>query len=116
MIRKEYVPERGDIVWIDFSSTRGHEQASIRPALALSRRVYNQKTGLMIVCAMTSHVKGYPYEVLVHEKKIDGAILVDQIRSVAWKQRKARFIQKVSQSVIDEVEEKLTTLLFSEGV
>jgi mRNA interferase MazF len=113
MVDKNFIPHRGDIVWIDFSPTRGHEQSSVRPALVLSAKTYNQKTGLMIVCAITSHSKGYPYEVQVRGKKIEGVVLADQIRSVAWKEREASFVQVVSQSIINEVEEKLATLLFA---
>ena len=112
MVNKKYIPDRGDIVWMDFSPTRGHEQSLVRPALVLSPKAYNQKAGLMIVCAVTSQIKGYPYEVLVQGKKITGVILSDQIRSVAWKEREASFAQKVQQFVIGEVEEKLATLLF----
>ncbi len=112
MVNKNYIPDRGDIVWLDFSPTRGHEQSNVRPALVLSNHKYNHKTGLMIVCAVTSQNKGYPYEVHMQGKKMGGVVLSDQIRSVAWKEREASFVQKVQQSVIDEVEEKLATLLF----
>ncbi len=112
MVNKDYIPNRGDVVWIDFSPTRGHEQSNVRPALVLSEKVYNQKTGLMIACPITSQVKGYPYEVHIQGKKIEGVVLSDQIRSVAWKEREASFVQKVQQSVIDEIEEKIATLLF----
>jgi mRNA interferase MazF len=112
MVKKAYIPDRKDIVWIDLNPTRGHEQANVRPALVLSPKAYNQKTGLMLICAITSHQKQYPYEVVISSKKISGVVLSDQVRSVDWKERNAKYIQKVDQLVIEEVEEKLRTLIF----
>ena len=112
MVKKAYVPSRRDVVWVDFNPVRGHEQANVRPALVLSPKMYNQKTGLMIVCAITAQVKGYPYEVSVNEKEITGVILTDQIRTLDWKERKVKHIVTVSQSVINEVQENISTLIF----
>jgi mRNA interferase MazF len=108
---KKYVPERGDIVWLDFSPTRGHEQTSVRPALVLSHKPYNQKVGLSIVCAITSQPKNYPFEVVFEGKSVTGVVLSDQIRSVAWKERKARFVEKAPLHVLEEVLAKIQTLL-----
>jgi len=112
MVNKSYIPSRGDIVWLDFSPTRGHEQSNVRPALVLSPKVYNQKTGLMVVCGITSQVKGYPYEVSLKVKNVEGVVLADQIRTVAWKERETSLIQKAPQTILVEVEEKLSALLF----
>jgi len=111
MVKNRYLPDRGDVVWIDLNPTRGHEQSNVRPALVLSPKAYNQKTNLMIVCAITSHAKGYPFEVLLKEKKVEGVILADQVRNLDWKMRNTRFIQKASPKLVEEVTEKLNTLL-----
>ena len=75
-----YVPNEGDIVWIEFSPTVGREQAGHRPAVVLTKAEYNQRSGLMFCVPMTSRVKGYPFEVAVGP----GVALVDQSRSVDW--------------------------------
>ncbi len=110
MVKKVYIPNRKDIVWIDFNPVRGHEQAHKRPALVLSLKAYNQKTGLVIVCPITSQVKGYPYEVAIVEKEVTGVILTDQIRTLDWKERKISFIGTISQDTLFEVQENISTL------
>lgn len=109
---KKYIPEAGDIVWIDFSPTRGHEQSNIRPALVLSTQAYNEKTNLAVLCPVTSVAKDYPFEVELISKKVTGVVLADHIRSVDWRERGARYISKVSEATLLEVREKLTTLIF----
>jgi mRNA interferase MazF len=91
---------RGDIVWLDFTPTKGHEQAGRRPAIVLSPLEYNARAGLMLVCPITSKTKGYPFEIKV-EGKIRGAILVDQIRSVDWRERNAQLIESNPAAVIE---------------
>ena len=112
MVKKLYVPSRGDIVWIDLNPTRGHEQSNVRPALVLSEKAYNQKRNLVVVCPITSVVKGFNFEVPINELKVIGVVLSDHVRSLDWTTRNVRFIQKVSEDVYTEVEEKLATLLF----
>ena len=112
MVKKEYIPNRRDVVYVDFNPVRGHEQANIRPALVLSPKMYNQKTGLMVVCAITSQVKGYPYEVAIKEKAIEGVVLSDQIRTLDWKERRATHVITVSQKIMSEVQENISTLIF----
>jgi mRNA interferase MazF len=106
-----YVPDRGDIVWLQFNPQSGHEQAGERPALTLSPKAYNQKVGLAIFCPITNHVKGYPFEVKVGSSKISGVILADQVKSLDWKKRDAKFIVKAPLIVINEVIELLRTLI-----
>ncbi|QQR64627.1 endoribonuclease MazF [Candidatus Kaiserbacteria bacterium] len=112
MVKEKYVPDKGDVVWIDLSPTRGHEQANLRPVLVLSPIKYNERTNLMVACAITSRIKGYSYEVPLSEEKVDGVVLSDQMRNLDWKSRKVRFIQKVSTEVIEEVSENIKILLF----
>ena len=107
-----YIPQCGDVVWITFNPQAGHEQAGRRPALVLSPGAYNRKVGLAILCPITSQVKGYPFEVLIPDGlKIGGAILSDQVKSLDWRARQAELVCKVSPATIDEVFQKLNTLL-----
>jgi mRNA interferase MazF len=106
-----YIPERGDIVWLEFDPQSGHEQAGHRPALTLSPALYNKKTGLALFCPITSKVKGYPFEVLVAGKQIRGAVLADQIKSLDWRARKAKCIERVASSVLVETLAKIAPLL-----
>ena len=111
MVAADYVPNRGDMVWINLNPTKGHEQANFRPALILSPKAYNQKTSLCIACPLTSQIKSYPFEVVFEGKKVQGAILSDHVRSLDWKQRQVKFIEKASVKVVEEVSEKLATLV-----
>jgi len=88
MPRGRYVPERGDVVWLDFNPQAGHEQAGRRPALVLSPRSYNGKTGLMLCCPMTTRIKGYPFEVALAGTPAS-AVLSDQVKSLPWQTRRA---------------------------
>jgi mRNA interferase MazF len=107
-----YIPNRGDIVWITFNPHAGHEQAGRRPALVLSPAAYNGKVGLAILCPITSQIKGYPFEVLLPDGlKIGGAILSDQVKSLDWKARQAEFICNLPVAALDDVLQKLNTLL-----
>ncbi len=111
MVKNDYVPERGDIVWLDFDPQAGHEQKGKRPAVVLSPGLYNRKTGLAIFCPITGHEKGYPFEVKINSKKITGVILSDQVKSLDWKVRNAEYIFSVSKPVIEEVLQKVNLLL-----
>src|SRR6266853_3792744 len=79
-----YVPEAGDIVFIDFDHQVGHEQAKRRPALVLTDQRYNRASGLVVVCPVTSKRKPYPFALPVKVDKVEGAILVDQLKSLDW--------------------------------
>lgn len=106
-----YVPERGDVVWIQMSPQSGREQAGHRPAFVVSPRTYNGKVGLALMCPITSKEKGYPFEVAVAVKKIQGVILSDQVKSLDWRAREARFEEKVDRATIEEVLGKIEALI-----
>ena len=105
-----YVPDAGDIVWLQFDPQAGHEQSGHRPALVLSPAAYNGKTGLMLCCPMTSQVKGYPFEVAVSGNP-SGVALADQVKSLDWVVRKARRKAKASSAEMAEVRAKVFALL-----
>lgn len=108
---KNYVPHRGDIVWLDFAPQTGHEQTGRIPALVISHEKYNEKVGLAIFCPITSAEKGYPFEVKLSSEKINGVVLSDQIKSLDWRERNAKFIETCSETVLIEVLEKISVLI-----
>ena len=109
---RKFIPERGDIVWLSFNPHAGHEQAGRRPAITVSPKLYNEKPGLGIFCPITSNVKGYPFEVNVPSGfKIQGVILSDQVKSLDWKARNAEFICESNPEMVQELQNKLKTLI-----
>jgi len=107
----KYIPKRGDLVWIDFSPQKGHEQAGKRPAFVLSPTLYNSKTGLMIALPITSKEKGYPFEVKLDNLPINGVVLCDQIKSLDYKARNIKFIYHCSDDIIEEILAKVRVLI-----
>jgi mRNA interferase MazF len=108
----QYVPERGDLVWLTFSPQSGHEQAGRRPGIVLSPASYNRRAGLALFCPITSKSKGYPFEVAIPEGlKVSGVVLSDQLRSLDWQVRSAEFADKAPVALIEEVIGKASTLL-----
>jgi len=105
-----YIPDRGDIIWLEFDSQKGHEQKGRRPGIVLSKKEYNQKSNLAIICPITSKIKDYPFEVRINSI-IQGVILSDQIRSLDWKSRNAAFIEKTSEEILKEILENIDLLL-----
>jgi len=111
MVSKIYIPERGDIVWLDFNPQLGHEQRGRRPALTLSFKAYNEKIGLALFCPITSKVKRYPFEVELELKKIKGSVLSDQIKSLDWRERNIEFIEKIGEKKMEEVIERIEVII-----
>lgn len=112
MVRHSYIPERGDVVWLNFNPQSGHEQAGKRPALVLSPSQYNKKTSLMICCPITSKVKGYPFEVALPTGfKINGVVLTDQLKNLDWNARSAKLVAKVSSNLVAAVWTNIELLL-----
>jgi mRNA interferase MazF len=111
-VREGYVPERGDVIWLSFSPQAGREQAGRRPGIVLSPARYNGRVGLALTCPVTSHVKGYPFEVpLEGVRGLSGVILVDRIRSLDWRARQAERAGRASQQILAEVLARLQPLL-----
>lgn len=109
---KDYVPDRGDIVWLQFDPQAGHEQAGRRPALVVSPRSYNARVGLALFCPVTSRIKGYPFEVpLSASGKATGAVLSDQLKSLDWRARKAVRFDRASEEVLLEVTARILALV-----
>ena len=109
---KKYIPQKGDIILLDFNQQSGHEQAGYRPALVISPKIYNAKMGLSLVCPITSKQKGFGFETpLGPGGKIQGTVLSDQLKSVDWKVRKAKFVEKADPKITQEVVEKVLPII-----
>ncbi len=112
MVADSHIPQRGDLVWLNFNPQAGHEQAGHRPALVLSPREYNEKSSVALLCPITSTVKGYPFEVeLPPGGPIRGAVLADQVRSLDWRARRLMFAAAAPRQVVTETLGKLNALL-----
>ena len=106
------LPDRGDLVWVDFTPQSGREQAGHRPALVVSPRIYHQRSSLTVVCPITSNTQPWPWKVpLPGDLAISGAVLVDQVRSIDREARHLRIADKAPQAVVIEVQARLAALL-----
>ncbi len=112
MVAAAYVPDAGDLIKVEFTwGEAGHEQAGWRPAVVLSPKAYNKRSGLAIVVPVTNAIKGYPFEVnLPAGLKITGTVLSDAVRSIDWRHRQARYFDKAPAEVLKAVRTKLAVL------
>jgi mRNA interferase MazF len=107
-----WAPDRGDIVWLQFATQAGHEQAGRRPAVVVSPRSYNERVGLAIFCPLTTSIKGYPFEVVLPPGgRAAGAILADQVKSLDWRVRRATRFDRAPDATMAEVLAKIGVLL-----
>ncbi|MGC4026575.1 MAG: endoribonuclease MazF [Mesorhizobium sp.] len=104
-----WMPDSGEIVWVNFDPQAGHEQAGHRPALVLSPARYNGMRGMMLCCPLTTKLKGYPFEVVISQSP-PSAILADQIKNLDWRARKAKRKGDVTAAVLADVRAKLKAL------
>ena len=108
----DYVPVRGDIIWLNFSPQAAHERAGRRPALVVSPHAYNERSSVALVCPITSSAKEHPFEVpLPSGGPVTGVVLADQIRSQDWRARGARFVSRAPRSVVGDVLAKVQILI-----
>lgn len=108
----DYVPDRGDLIWLEFDPQSGREQAGHRPGLILSPKNYNDKSGLALCCPITNQEKGYPFEVRIEEGlPVTGVVLADHVRSVDWRSRRACRVGQATPNLVRLVAAKLSTLL-----
>jgi len=108
----DYVPDRGEMIWLDVTPQAGHEQRGRRPALVLSPRSYNAKTSLCLCVPITSKIKGYPFEVVLPEGlPVHGAILSDQLKSLDFVVRDARPIARLPDTLFKRVQQYAGALI-----
>jgi len=113
------VPDRGDLVRINFNPQAGHEQAGKRLGIVLSPKAFNDATGFALICPITKQKKGYPFEVelpaagvlVSNGDPVTGVILVDQVKSLDWKARKVRVLEQAPEEIVDDCLAKIATFL-----
>lgn len=111
MSKEPYIPDRGDFIWIVLDPRVGHEQSGRRPAIVLSRRLFTERTGLAVICPVTSKVKGLPFEIKVKTKTTEGAVLPIHLRTVDVKARKSQLIGKSTPAFLQKVTEAVELLI-----
>ena len=101
---KPYAPKKGDFIAVTFDPQSGHEQKGRRPALVVSNTLFNEQTGLAIVCPLTTTDRGYPFHIAVTDNPhVTGFVMVEQVKSIDFRARKAKQIGKASDEVLDSV-------------
>ena len=105
-----YVPDAGEIVWLQFNPQAGHEQAGHRPAVVLSPASYNRPTGLMVCCPVTTKIKGYPFEVALAGDPASVA-LADRVKSLDWRARNAQRKGRVAEAELIDIRAKICALI-----
>jgi mRNA interferase MazF len=108
---RAYVPDSGEVVWLQFDPQAGHEQSGHRPALVISPASYNGKTGLMVCCPMSTKIKSHPFEVPAEVDGLACVVLSDQVKSLDWRVRRAKKKAVVHADVLVHVRAKLKALL-----
>lgn len=106
-----YVPDEGEIVWLNFTPHSGHEQAGRRPAVVLSPKAYNRRAGLLVCVPITHQIKGYPFEVVLAGSGATGAALADQVKSLDWQTRQAERKGQATPAELAEIKAKIRALL-----
>lgn len=107
----KYIPEKGDIIKLDLSPTRGHEQSGYRPMLIISPKKLNRRSLLATGCPITSTIRDNPFEVLINTQKIKGAILTDQVRTIDWTIRKVKYVDEAPHEIVTDTCAKLELLI-----
>lgn len=101
---KVYIPKKGDFIVVTFDPQCGHEQKGLRPALVVSNTLFNEQTGLAMVCPLTTTDRGYPFHVAVTDNpRVKGFVMVEQVKSIDYQARQVKNIGKASDALLDEV-------------
>lgn len=100
---EKYIPQKGDLVLLNFDPQAGHEQKGRRPALIISNSPFNKKLGLAIVCPITNTDRNFPFHVKVDSKNLTGFIMTEQIKSIDYNARKVKFVEKVDEETLNKV-------------
>ena len=120
MSYRAYHPKRGDLVHLNFSPSAGHEMADRHYGLVLSGTSYNRKTGMAVVCAITSRIRGGPFEVrvpanLLPEKTdfgvVSSVIVADSVRQVDYREREIEYVADAPRVVVEEVLDRMFAVL-----
>ena len=100
----DYVPRKGELITLTFDPQSGHEQRGRRPALVISNDLFNKHTGLCLACPITNTRRDYPFHVAIPDGAgVSGVVMVEQVKSIDFRSRKAKRLGKASAEVLDEV-------------
>ncbi len=111
MVRKKYIPKRGDVVWTNFDPAAGHEQIGKRPAIVLSSTPFNKQVMLAMVAPITSRVRGHGFEVPLNGKKVEGVVLCQQVKMIDFIERGVQFTEKAPKAVTSDVLAKVRAIV-----
>jgi mRNA interferase MazF len=106
-----YLPDQGDLAWINFDPQVGREQANNRPALILTAANFNAATGLLVVCPVTRTDRPWRTRVKLVGTTTSGFVVIEQVKSLDWLVRGAAFIERVPQALLDDVKSRIATML-----
>lgn len=106
-----YIPERCDVLWLDFDPTKGKEIGKYRPALVLSSQQYHQSTGLMICCPISTSIRGGLTEVPIDGLDRPSVVAANMIQTLDWRVRKIKFVLKAKEETMVSVYQRLLPLM-----
>lgn len=116
MLKKPYIPARNDIIWLDFEPKKGKEVGKYRPAFVLSSREYSKKTGLLICCPISTSIRGHQTEVTIKNLDKASVVAASIIQTLAWEERKVKFIKKAPRGVLNEVLFRVIPLIGADNI
>jgi mRNA interferase MazF len=99
----KYVPQQGDIVALNFDPQSGHEQKGRRPAIIMSNKIFNQHLGLAFACPITNTKRDFPFHIAVESENITGYIMAEQMKSIDYKSRSIKFIEKANAQMVNDI-------------
>lgn len=106
------LPERGDIIMVNLSPTKGHEQSGYRPAIVISHTEKNRVTGFCQLCPITTNDSGWPFNLQLTEGMLTkGVIITDQLTCIDWKARDFKFVEQAPKDLLDECMDMLHTFI-----
>lgn len=111
---QQYTPDRNDIIWLDFDPVKGKETGKYRPALVLSSKAYHKKTGLLICCPISTSIRGNETEVPVDNLDKPSVVASNIVQTLAWKERKVKYITRAPDHILNEVLGRLLPLIGAE--
>lgn len=111
-----YIPSRNDVIFLDFDPAKGKEIGKVRPALVLSSKAYNQKTGLLICCPISTSIRGNPTEVPISGLDKPSVVAAGLIQTLSWKDRGAKKVAKAPTGVMESVLQVIVPLLGAEAL
>lgn len=107
----KYIPQKGDLVWMDFDPTIGREQKGLRPAIVVSQNIFNKNSSLVYVCPITSVAKNYPYRIKISTENIVGYVMTEHLKSIDWQGRKLKFVEKAPLEIIESIKNCIDAII-----